>query len=226
MPMDKIKINKIIRSKRKTVALIVTSDAELIIRAPIKTPLQYLKDLVNKKTQWIRAKLNEIQKNPKLRTKEFINGESFLYLGEVYKLIIVNNAKEDIKIKDNYIIISASIAMNVKDVLIKWYKAEAKKKIKERCDIYSKITGYRPNSVKITNAQKRWGSCSSKGTINFSWRLIMATEDVIDYVIVHELVHLKQRDHSRLFWNKVKDTLPDYKIRQKWLKDNGRYLNI
>ena len=73
---------------------------------------------------------------------------------------------------------------------------------------------------------KRWGSSGPKGTVNFSWRLIMAPMGIIDYVIVHELVHLEQRDHSRLFWDKVKSILPDFKRRQKWLKDNERVLNI
>lgn len=223
--MDKIKISKIIRSRRKTISIIVTDDAELIIRAPIRTSFKYLKSLVNEKNSWIKAKLKEILSKPKPKVKEFISGETFLYLGKSYKLIIVDNVREDIELKDDQFL-SVTKSPNIRDILIDWYRSEAWKRIKERCNYYSETTGYKPLSIKITNAQKRWGSCSSRGTINFNWRLIMAPLEVIDYVVVHELVHLEHRNHSKLFWDKVKTILPDFRTKQKWLKDNGLYLNI
>lgn len=223
--MEEIKICKIIRSKRRTIALVLTHDATLIIRAPLKTPVEYLRNLVNKKSDWIRAKLREIQSNPKPKAKEFVNGETFFYLGKSYGLEIVDSAGVDIELKDN-LLLSLEKEPNAREVLIKWYKSEAEKKIKERCKWYSELTGYKPISVKISDAQKRWGSCGAKGTLNFSWRLIMSPMEIIDYVIVHELVHLEQRDHSRFFWNKVKCILPDFKRRQKWLRDNGSNLDI
>ncbi len=223
--MEEIKISKIIRSKRKTISLAVTHDAELVIRAPIETPFEYLKNLVNRKRDWITAKLKEMQDSPKPKAKEFVNRESFLYLGKSYQLKIVDNAKFDIEIKDN-LLLSLEKAPYAREVLIKWYKSEAAKKIKERCEWYSRRAGDMPFSIRITNAQKRWGSCGTNGTLNFSWRLIMAPLEIIDYVVVHELVHLEQRDHSRLFWNKVKTIMPDFKRRQNWLKYNGRNLDI
>jgi predicted metal-dependent hydrolase len=84
----------------------------------------------------------------------------------------------------------------------------------------------KPVAIKITEARKRWGSCGSKGTLNFSWRLIMAPMEVIDYVIVHELAHIGQLNHSPTYWRKVAEILPDYKKREKWLKENGGLLSI
>jgi predicted metal-dependent hydrolase len=223
--MEEIKISKIIRSKRKTIALVLTHDATLVIRAPLKTPIDYLENLVNKKRNWIKAKLKEIQNNPRPKAKEFVNGEAFFYLGKSYRLKIEDILVVDIELKDN-LLLSQEKASYARDVVIKWYKSVADKKIKERCEWYSRLTGYKPLSIKITDAQRRWGSSGPKETVNFSWRLIMAPLEIIDYVIVHELVHLEQRDHSRLFWDKVKSILPDFKKRQKWLKDNGRTLNI
>lgn len=223
--MEQIKISKIIRSKRKTIALVLTHDATLIIRAPLKTPVDYLENLVNKKRNWIRTKLQEIKSKRKPRAKEFVNGESFFYLGKSYKLKIVDDIGFDIELKDN-LFLSQDKASYARDVVIKWYKSEADNKIKERCEWYSRLTGYKPLSIKITDAQKRWGSSGPKRTVNFSWRLIMSPLEIIDYVIVHELVHLDQRDHSRFFWDKVKSILPDFKKRQKWLKDNERVLNV
>lgn len=223
--MEEIKISKIIRSKRKTIALVVTHDAELIIRAPIKVSVKYLKNLVNKKSAWITAKLKEMQDRTKPKAKEFVSGETFLYLGKSYRLKIVDNAEIDIGLKDN-LLLSLEKVPYAREVLMQWYKSEAEKKIKERCEFYSSLTGCKPFSIRITDAQKRWGSCGAKGTLNFSWRLIMSPMEIIDYVIVHELVHLEQRDHSRLFWDKVKNIMPDFKRRQKWLKDNGRNFYI
>lgn len=223
--MEEIKISKIIRSKRKTIALVLTHDATLVIRAPFKTSIDYLEKLVSEKRAWIRAKLLEIQSKPKPKAKEFVNGESFFCLGKSYRLEIVDSFSVDIELKDN-LVLSQEKMLYARDVVINWYKSAAEKKIKERCEWYSSLTGYKPLSIKITGAQKRWGSSGSKGTVNFSWRLIMVPLEIIDYVIVHELVHLEQRDHSRLFWDKVKSILPDFKRRQKWLKDNEGTLSI
>lgn len=223
--MQEIEISKIIRSRRRTIALVVTHDATLVIRSPLKTPLDYLKNLVNKKRDWIRAKLLEMQSKPQPKAKEFVNGESFFYLGKSYKLKIVDDIVGDVELREN-LLLSQEKASCARDAVIKWYRSEAGKKIKERCEWYSRLTGYKPLSIKISDAQKRWGSSGHRGTLNFSWRLIMAPVEIIDYIVVHELVHLEQRDHSRLFWDKVRSIMPDFKIRQKWLKDNGRSLSI
>lgn len=223
--MQEIEISKIIRSKRRTIALVVTHDATLVIRSPLKTPLDYLKNLVNRKRDWIQTKMREMQSKPRLKAKEFVNGESFLCLGESYKLKIVDDIVGDVELRDN-LLLSREKASCARDVVIKWYRSEAQKKIKERCEWYSSLTGYKPLSIKISNAQKRWGSSGHRGTVNFNWRLIMAPVEIIDYIVVHELVHLEQRDHSVLFWDKVRSIMPDFKIRQKWLKDNGGTLSI
>jgi len=223
--MEKIKIDKIVRSNRKTVALIVTQDATLVVRAPVFTPMEHIERLVSKKSSWIRQKIAEVIKRPKPLAKEFVGGEGFLYLGKLYKLHIVDDASLIIELKDR-LYISKNSLPQARQVIVQWYKEEALKIIRKRCAWYAKITGYKPASVKITNAQKRWGSCGPKGTLNFSWRLIMAPVEVVDYLVVHELVHIEQPDHSKLFWTKVKSILPDYQMREKWLKQNGRLLTV
>ena len=127
--MEEIKINRIIRSKRKTIALVLTHDARLVIRAPLKTPVDYLENLVNEKRDWIRAKLLEIQSRPKPKAKEFVNGESFFCLGKSYNLEIVDISGVDIELKDN-LLLSLEKVPYARDVVIKWYKSVAEKKIK------------------------------------------------------------------------------------------------
>ena len=103
---------------------------------------------------------------------------------------------------------------------------EAQREIHARCMWFSMTTGYTPKSIRITDASQRWGSCTSTGGLNFSWRLIQAPLEIVDYVIVHELVHLRQPDHSKKFWAKVKEMMPDYERRREWLMENERLLRI
>jgi Predicted metal-dependent hydrolase len=221
--MDKIKIDTIIRSKRKTIALVVTRDATLVVRAPFRTPNEYIEGIVSKNSRWIQQKMAQVASKPP--KKEFVDGEGLLFLGKTYRLQVIPRSANDIELKDK-IYVSEGALPFIDQLLAQWYRNQASKKIRERCSWYAKNTGYEPRSIRITNARKRWGSCGSKGTLNFSWRLVLAPLEVIDYVIVHELVHLDQPNHSKLFWNKLRIILPDFEKRKNWLKDNEKLLEI
>jgi predicted metal-dependent hydrolase len=220
-----IEISRIERSRRKTVALVITHDATLVVRAPFHASLSFIEGLVNRKSRWIRRKLDEVIRKPGFSPKKFVNGEEFLFLGGNYKLLIVENAPYKIRLADN-LCLAENALPRAREVLTAWYKAEALKIIGARCAWYTGITGYKPAGVKISNAKRRWGSCSPKKMLNFSWRLAMAPPEIIDYLVVHELVHIGQPNHSKLFWNEVASILPDYKIREKWLRDNGSLLTL
>lgn len=224
--MPEIKIDNIIRSKRKTIALVVTQEACLVIRAPFNTPLTTIHRLVQKKRAWIQGKQTMLRKRHlKALPKEFVNGEGFWYLGKEYRLEIVKNQDKPVVLEGNLKIAQENL-LHAREYLIEWYKEQALQKITKRVEWYAKQTGLEYKSVKITNAQKRYGSCGSKGTLNFSWRLIMAPLRVLDYVVVHELAHLDEKNHSRKFWQKVKVLLPDYQERQEWLRENGARLCV
>ena len=104
---------------------------------------------------------------------------------------------------------------------VSWYKKKAKQHLQQRVDFFSHEFNLRANSVKITSAEKRWGSCSADDNLSFSFRLIMAPPDIIDYVIVHELMHIKEKNHSAAFWKLIEAAMPEYKIHRRWLKDNN-----
>ncbi len=110
--------------------------------------------------------------------------------------------------------------------LIPAYKKDALAKITERVKFYAEKTGLKYKSIAISNALHRWGSCSPKGRLRFTWRLMLAPLEVIDYVAVHELAHLEHKNHSRAFWSKVRQILPDYKKSAAWLKDNQHLLSF
>ncbi len=224
--MTEIRIDKIIRSRRRTIALEVTRDAGLIVRAPYRTPFDFIKKVVLKKRFWIKEKQEFVRDRcKKAIPKEFVSGEGFLYLGNMYKLEFVDDLGIPIVFNNGFQIARKNLDA-VKAILTAWYKEQAYQKISERVSWHSSLSGLKYNKIKLSDAQKRWGSCSVKGNLNFSWRLIMAPLRVIDYVVVHELAHLEEKNHSKRFWDKIKIMQPDYSQHKNWLKENRHLLDI
>jgi len=221
-----MKIDQIIRTKRKTYALIVEPDGRLIVRAPLQAPDSDIKKLVERKASWIKAKQKQVRTASSRRGRiEFVNGEGFLYLGRFYKLALVDGAESLLVLKDQFYL-SIYALPKADSTFDNWYKKQALRLISERVEWYAEKNGFKYQQVKITSAKKRWGSCGSKGGLNFSWRLVMAPLRVIDYVVIHELVHLEVKNHSNAFWDKVKTLMPDYKKQIAWLKKNGQMLEL
>ena len=220
-----IKIDKIIRSKRKSIALEIGRDAKLIVRAPLRANLKFIEAIVKSKSNWIFQKqLQFKEKYSLVKDKKFISDEEFLYLGNLYKL---RYRKSHVTLDlEKHFYLSDKYENSAKAVFQYWYKEKAYEKLLERTVLFANQAGFTFNKIKISNARGRWGSCSYNGNINFSWRLIMAPLEVLDYVVVHELSHLKHRDHSSRFWNRVASIMPDYRIHRQWLKNNGHLLDI
>ena len=223
--MDDICIEKIVRSRRRTIALVITPEARLIVRAPLKAPAAMIDELIREKRNWILKKIGEIRQRPAATVHAYNEGETFFYLGRVYPLHIVESGTSPIERTDR-LCVCRTLLPDIKHRLKCWYMQEAQREIHARCMWFSMTTGYTPKSIRITDASQRWGSCTSTGGLNFSWRLIQAPLEIVDYVIVHELVHLRQPDHSKKFWSKVKEIMPDYERRREWLRENERLLRI
>jgi len=223
--MQEITVEKIIRSRRRTIALEITPAATLIVRAPLRAPVGYIEEIIRQKSSWIVRKFNEMKRRPLLSGHEYAEGEIFHFLGREYPLHIIPDGNLTIERSDK-LYVSSALLPDLKNHIKRWYREEAHKEIPARCMWFSLKTGDIPTTIRITDARKRWGSCTHKGGLNFSWRLIQAPPHIVDYVVVHELVHIGQPDHSRKFWNKVQKILPDYEYRRKWLRENERLLKI
>jgi predicted metal-dependent hydrolase len=223
--MQEIQVEKIIRSRRRTIALEITPTATLIVRAPLRVPSEYIEEIIRQKHSWIVRKFDEMKRRPLLSGHEYTEGEIFLFLGREYPLHILPDGNMTIE-RSEKLYVSYKLLPDIKNHIRRWYREEAHKEIQARCMWFSMKTGQVPTTIRITDAQQRWGSCTHKGGLNFSWRLIQSPPDIVDYVVVHELVHIGQPDHSRKFWNKVRDILPDYERRRKWLRENERLLKI
>jgi len=220
-------IHNIIRTKRKTIALQITPEAKLIVRAPAKASIAAIHKIVREKLSWIIKKQRFIRANyrPPVE-KKFVEGENFLYLGRPYGLSIVKEMKEPLVFECGRFLLHEKYLSAAKRIFESWYKKEAGKFFRSRIALYSEICGLKYNKFKITGGRRRLGSCSAKGAINLSWRLIMTPVEVIDYVIAHELTHLKEHNHSKDFWRGVQSLYPDYKKTRAWLKANNSLLTI
>ena len=225
-PLTHLKIEKIIRSNRKSIAMYINSDAALIVRAPFHTSEETINKVVLKYKDRLQKTQTEVRlRNSKFNKKEFVDGEKFLYLGDYYNLKLVDNPEILLDFKDEFLL-SKKYLSYAENIFIVWYKRRAYEKISQRVEWYAQKNGFKYDKINITNAQKRWGSCSHRGNLSFSWRLIMAPLPIIDSVVVHELVHLEVKNHSKVFWNKVGNLDKEYKEHKDWLKNNGYLLRL
>ncbi|MBI5149837.1 MAG: M48 family metallopeptidase [Candidatus Omnitrophica bacterium] len=215
----------LIRSKRRTIALMISCDATLVVRAPAHTPLDTIEQFIGKNADWIARTVARLQRRPRAAKKEFVSGEEFFFLGRSCPLEIRNDTHQPLDLRDGFIL-NANERSRARALFIAWYKNEAKKIIAQRVGWWAGRFDLTYQSVNITCANRRWGSCAPDDRLNFSWRLVMAPMAVIDYVVVHELAHILHKNHSRRFWNKVKAMYPDYKPAQTWLRANEGMLNL
>jgi hypothetical protein len=223
--MEEIPVEKIIRSRRRTIALEITSGATLVVRAPLRASAADIEEIIRQKSSWILRKIGEIKRRPCSPCHEYAEGEMFLYLGRSYPLQIMENGNMTIERSDR-LYVSHILMPDIRNQLKRWYMKEAIREIPARCMWFSLKTGHVPATIRITDARQRWGSCTHKGGLNFSWRLIQAPPGIVDYVVVHELVHIGQPDHSKKFWTNVRKIMPDYEQRRNWLKDHEWLLKI
>lgn len=224
-PESPVFTGRVVRSARRTLALEITGEGELVIRAPNRATSSAIDALVKEKQGWIQQKIEEIRKRPAPPVHEYEEGEMFLFLGGSYPLTYTDDGSEAIERLDR-LYVPRSLVPGIRRLLKRWYMQEAEKIVRERCAYFSMVSGLLPVSVRVTDAQRRWGSCTSAGKLNFSWRLVQAPLHIVDYVVVHELVHLRNHDHSQKFWRKVEEILPDYRKRRTWLHENEWLLKL
>lgn len=226
--MDLDEIN-VIRSNRRTIAVQVSENGLITIRVPIGINEVRIYEFLEKHRNWITRKQNEIKKRVSFyKPKRFVESEKFLYLGKYYpfRFDYSDSGNRGLRFDNGFFLNRDLSECRLRELFENWYRKAARKVISERADFYSGQSGLRYSKLRITGAKKRWGSCSVKGYINFSWRLVMAPLNVIDYVVVHELVHLVEKNHSKRFWNTVGHLKPDYKKLREWLKRNGHMLRL
>lgn len=214
----------IIYSQRKTLSIIVERDRSVVVRAPMNLSEEVIAKEIEKRKRLLLKKIEHNQKYPfEKQTKEFVAGESLMYLGKNYKLHVVEDSIDGI-VFDNKFFISQPNQKQANKLFKEWYINSAKEIIVPKAIAIAKQIGVSYNNINILDIKYRWGSCTPKDNIHFNWRLIKAPVTVIEYIIVHELTHLLESNHSQEFWNRVSAQLPNYDKAKQWLKENGHEL--
>jgi predicted metal-dependent hydrolase len=216
----------IIRSRRKTIAVEITKEGGILVRAPLKLARREVLAFVHQNRDWISRKLARARELQEERApRQFGEGEVFPFMGEQHCLRYVAGG-EYLRKENGEFLLGADLSSRAGDLFRTWYRARAREILEHRVAQFALQMGLTCRSVRITDAKGRWGSCNAAGGLNFAWRLVMAPRPVIDYVIVHELAHLVEMNHSRRFWARVGRILPDYAQRRKWLRENEHLLTL
>jgi len=216
------------KKRRRTISLHIEEDGRIVVQAPYHSPKWEIEKFVKEKQSWIVKKISEKENRVKEAEKAYLPGEKFLYLGEWYPLEIQesNNKEPHLKLSFGKFTLQKDYIEGARDLFIQWYKREAKEKVLGRINYYSHRLHLFPKTVRITSARSRWGSCSRDNRLSFSWRVIMASLAVIDYILIHELAHIREKNHSRRYWTYLESVLPDYRKHRLWLKENGHLLQL
>jgi hypothetical protein len=217
-------------SKRKTLAIKIQK-GKVFILVPEYVSTVAIESLVTEKTRWIKEKLAIQNEIIAIKPKEFVSGEAFSYLGKSHPLKIEAGLYLAIKLHQDELVVSvrdkaADNAQAIKQLLVKWFKQQADSALREKTERYSRIIGVNPSSVIIKSFKSRWGSCSVSAGIQYNWKIIIAPDRVINYVVIHELCHILHHNHSPAFWKAVESYCHDYRDCGTWLKINGARLDI
>lgn len=217
------------RKRIKTVSVIVDPDEGVSLIAPVHIDRGALEAIALDKGAWIVQKLKSHQESRyDVAGREFITGESIQYLGRNYILkietdpLLRNGGFCRLKGKhlECYVSDKTDEALSLR-MIKEWYYSRAAEKLRDRVDHYARIMSLQHGDIMIREQKKRWASCDRKGNLRFNWQIIMAPLKMVDYVVVHELAHIKVHDHSPAFWKTVGSVLPDYESRKEKLRKLG-----
>ena len=205
------------RSRRKTLAIQITEEGTVKVMAPLRMPRQSIESFLREKQPWILKHVSKAQERKRAKGQfRLQQGDELWLLGRKYPLVYgkEKRAKWD---GEKFIVLEEPFEGRRKK-LIALYQQICREYILKQVAYYGDKMGVAPQAVKISSAKKRWGSCSGRDSLNFSWRLIMAPPEAVEYVVVHELAHIREHNHSQSFWDIVGEQMPDYRQRQELLR--------
>jgi predicted metal-dependent hydrolase len=216
----------VIRSNRTSLGITVERDGNIVVNSPLELDDLDIEKQVWKKRLWIWEKLaiKKMDQDKQVK-KQFISGESFYYLGAHYRLEIVEG-DVTLKLKNGWFQLGNKQQKKAKEYFKTWYSDHLKNKIRSRLQLFEQRLSMNVPDFRVMELGYRWGSCSKEGNLNFNWKIAMAPVGVIDYIIAHELAHLKEHTHNERFWKEVRRLMPDYTKHKEWLKCNGASLDL
>jgi predicted metal-dependent hydrolase len=219
-------------AERQTTDIVIERNGTITVRPPLRMTPEQVDETVLSKRMWIYRNLAEWRDlNAERVTREWVNGEFFPYLGSNYRLQLVREQDEPLKLKDGrFCLLRSVLEVGGKEAaqlaFQAFYEERGLPRIKKRVAYFANTVGVSAGSVQIKDLGYRWASCLKNGDLHFHWKCLMAPLTIIDYIVVHELCHLHHRDHSDAFWNEVDKVLPDYRGRKEWLRARGAELDL
>jgi predicted metal-dependent hydrolase len=227
---------RIRRSHRVSNARIVVKPGQVEIVAPLQIPEHKLHQFVEAKQQWVTQALKKMAasspQNSGFVPVEYKSGADMTYQGKAYPLTVLSSKLKRVKIEftDGYTVFVPETLNpdehnhQIKEALIRWMKKQTKQLVEQMVESHTAKHQLNPRTISIKTQKSRWGSCGIHNDININWLLIMAPKEVLEYVVIHELCHIRVKNHSSQFWLLVGEHMPDYQSRRNWLKKQGRSL--
>jgi len=214
-------------ARRRHVGITVERDGGVVMAVPEKMGRGEISRIARQKQSWIYAtigKREESEKGPP--PKEYVSGEGFYYLGRKFRLKLLRNgtvkdAGEGLKLLNGRLVLPRELAPQGRELFMAWYSEKAEGWITERIEMLKGRVAAAPKAVGIRDLGFRWGSCTHKGKIFFHWRTILLPPERIDYLILHELVHIHEHNHSPAFYERLRRAVPDYKAQEAWFLKHG-----
>lgn len=219
-------------SPRKTTDIVIERNGQVTVRPPAGYTPEQVDAVVEEKRMWIYRNLAEWKDlNASAVVREWVNGETFLYLGRAYRLSLVSGQDRELKLKDGRFCLDRQVIEKggvpaARQAFESYFGDKGLQRLSERVAYFAPKVGVTIEGVKVKGMGYRWASCGKNGVLNFHWKCMMAPPRIIDYIVVHELCHLHHRNHSDAYWNEVDKVMPDYRERKKWLRTHGASLDI
>lgn len=213
--------------RRRTLGLTVERDGSLILTAPPGVADDRLERFARQKQLWIYQKLAAKERlSPPLPVRRYVTGEGFPYLGRSHRLQLVADQDVAVKLEAGRFKMRRDEAGRGRAAMMRWYTAHAQPWLTARIDRYARRARVEPTAVTVQDLGFRWGSCGRGGRLYFHWQCILLPPRIVDYVVVHELVHLREPHHTPAFWSAVERAMPDWEQRRRWLADHGHELMV
>ena len=215
--------DEIIRSNRKTLSICIDPFGRLIVRAPKRCADERIFAFIREKERWILRKKAEKQGAGIQLPGESLHGYALPLLGEKYTIFLADETRITLDTEEKRLCLPRR---NAEKRLVQWCKANAKRILAQTSEKYAQMMGVRYQKITVTSARSRWGCCTRDNKLRFSYRLIFTPKEIIEYVTVHELAHILQKNHSPAFWTVVESQIPDWKQKRKWLQINSALMEL
>ncbi len=219
-------------TRRKTTDIVIERNGVVAVRPPVGLSPEQVDEVVKSKRMWIYRNLAEWRDlNTAAVVRSWVNGESFLYLGRSYRLSLVTQQSNDLQLKEGRFFLKRALVENdgaaaARSAFEQFYVEHGLQRLEKRAAYFAPKVGVVPAGVSVKELGYRWASCSAGNKLSFHWKCMMAPPKIIDYMVVHELCHIRHRDHTDAFWNEVDKVMPDYRERKEWLKIQGAKLDL